>query len=74
MMPNKDGQETLQNIRSLERENGIKGSSEVKVLMITALDDVKTVFGSFKKGATAYLVKPIKKNALEDHLRSFGLI
>ncbi len=74
MMPNKDGQEALQNIRKLEKESGIKESAEVKVIMITALDDVKTVVGSFKKGATAYLVKPIKKNDLEDHLRSFGLM
>ncbi len=73
MMPNKDGQEVLQDIRTLEQESSIKGSSEVKVLMITALDDPKTVIGSLKGGATAYLVKPVKKNDLENHLRSFSL-
>ncbi len=74
MMPIKDGQEALQNIRELEQESGIRGSAEVKVLMVTALDDVKTIIGSLKEGATAYIVKPVNRDVLEEHLRSFGLM
>lgn len=75
MMPHVDGQESLRQIREIEGEMGVKGSDEVKVIMISALDDPKTVVDAFYRGgATAYLVKPIQKKKLLEEIRSFGLI
>ncbi|QTA81596.1 Chemotaxis protein [Desulfonema limicola] len=75
MMPNLDGHEALQQIRDIEKNSGIKGSAEVKVIMITALDDPKTVFKAYYKGgATSYIVKPIEKNKLIQEIRGLGLI
>jgi len=75
MMPNLDGQEALKQIRDIEKESGIKGSGEVKVIMITALDDPKTVFKAYYKGgATSYIVKPIEKDKLIQKIRGLGLI
>ncbi|MDM8535509.1 response regulator [Desulfobacterales bacterium HSG17] len=75
MMPNVDGQEALKQIRDFEKESGIKGSAEVKVIMVTALDDPKTVFKAYYKGgATSYIVKPIEKDKLIQEIRGLGLI
>jgi len=74
MMPNVDGYEALKQIRYMERELGIKGSEEVKVIMVTALDDPKTVIRIYKEGATSYIVKPIEKARLLKEIRSLGLL
>ena len=75
MMPNLDGHEALKQIRDIEKESGIRGSAEVKVIMVTALDDPKTVFKAYYKGgATSYIVKPIEKDKLIQEIRKLGLI
>lgn len=74
MMPNKNGRIALQEIRDLETAHGRTGAKEVKVIMTTALDDVKTVMGSYREGATSYITKPIEKAKLLEEVRSLGLI
>ncbi len=75
MMPNLDGQEALRTIREIEKEIGVEGSKETKVIMITALGDPKNVVEAFYQGgATSYIVKPIDKTRLLEEVRSFGLI
>jgi two-component system chemotaxis response regulator CheY len=75
MMPNVNGQEALLKIREMEKNVGIVGSSEVKVIMTTALGDPRTVVESYyKSGATSYLVKPVEKEKLLTELRNLGLI
>ena len=75
MMPVMDGNEALIQIREIERGLGIAGPEEVKVIMITALDDAKTVVKAYSKGgATSYIVKPIEKERLVSEMRDIGLI
>ena len=75
MMPIMDGKEALVEIRELENSFGIVGSEEVKVIMISALDDAKTVVNAyFKGGATSYIVKPIEKERLLGEMRKIGLL
>ncbi len=75
MMPNIDGQEALMKIREIEKELGVKGPDEVKVIMVTALDDPKTVVEAFYKGgATSYIVKPVEREKLLKEIKSLGLI
>lgn len=75
MMPDIDGQEALKQIRSIERQMGIRGSQEVKVIMLTALDDAHSVVEAYYRGgATAYLVKPIQTEKLLSELKQLGLI
>lgn len=75
MMPNVDGQEALKQIRGIEKEMGVKSAEEVKVIMVTALDDPKSVVEAYYRGgATSYIVKPIEKDKLLDEIRGFGLI
>ncbi len=75
MMPGMDGQQALRIIRGLERDMDIRGSSEVTVIMTTALDDPKNVVEAYYKGgATSYISKPIDKRMLLHLLGTLGLI
>jgi two-component system chemotaxis response regulator CheY len=75
MMPEMDGQDALKRIRDMEKEMGIIGSKEVKVIMVSALDDPKNVIEAFRNGgATSYIVKPIEKEKLLNEIKSLGLL
>lgn len=73
MMPRKSGHEALQDIRALEKKRGIKPTQEAKVVMTTALGDVRTVMGAYKDGATAYVTKPIVRDRMFETLTNLGL-
>ena len=74
MMPKMDGSEALKQIRENESAMGIESLNEVKVIMTTALDDVKTVVSSYKDGATSYVVKPIDKKKLLEEVKNLRLL
>ncbi|MDY7001079.1 MAG: response regulator [Thermodesulfobacteriota bacterium] len=75
MMPEMDGQEALKKIRAIEKAKGIRNAEEVKVIMITALDDPKNVVEAYYKGgATSYVPKPIDRQLFLQLLRNLGLI
>lgn len=72
MMPGKNGLEALEIIRQREDERNL---SRAKVIMTTALSDIKTVVRAFDSGqASAYIVKPIDKDKLYRELKSMSLI
>ncbi len=73
MLPEMDGQEVLREIRSIEKEYGIKPVNMVKVIMTTALGDPKNVVKAFNEGqADSYLVKPIEKRKLLEEIEKLG--
>lgn len=74
MMPEMDGQATLKKIRSLEESKGVMTGDGVKVIMVTALDDMENKLKAVKEFCDAYLVKPVDRSKLLDLIRSFGLI
>ncbi len=74
MMPEMDGQEALRQIRALEEANGIISSDGAKIIMTTALDDMKNVGAAYSSLCDAYLVKPIQKNMLLEELRTLQLM
>ncbi|WP_035273675.1 response regulator [Desulfogranum japonicum] len=76
MMPMMDGNETLRNIRDMEEDAKNSGISQSpsKIIMTTALGDIKTVFESYDNLCDAYLQKPIKKAALLKALVELKLI
>ncbi len=72
MMPGRNGLEALEIIRQREDERSLP---RAKVIMTTALSDIKTVVRSFDSGqASAYIVKPIDKDKLYRELKSMSLI
>jgi two-component system, chemotaxis family, chemotaxis protein CheY len=74
MMPEKDGKGALAEIRALEEAEGTLSSSGAKIIMITALDDVKNVVDSFKALCDAYVFKPVDTAQLLGHLKAFALV
>ncbi len=74
MMPEMDGYTALREIRKLENEAMIECSARSKIVMTTALGDVKTVMGAFHELCDGYLVKPYSKEQLDDELKRLGLI
>lgn len=73
MIPEMDGQTAVKEIRALEEAMGTLSSNGVKIIMTTALDDVKSVVQSFKSLCDAYLFKPIDTGKLFTHIRDLHL-
>ncbi|MFY9978728.1 MAG: response regulator [Candidatus Sulfotelmatobacter sp.] len=74
MMPEMDGQAAIQEIRAIEEAGGIISSNGAKIIMTTALDDVKNVVQSFRSLCDAYLFKPVDTGKLRDHIRTLDLL
>ena len=74
MMPEVDGQTALREIRALEEAGGTPSTKRVKIIMATALNDVGSVVQSIKASCDAYLVKPIHKKELLDHIKDLHLV
>lgn len=74
MMPEMDGQEALRRIREQEEARGILSTKGAKIVMTTALGDVKNVSAAYKSLCDGYLNKPIEKAKLLEELRKLKLI
>ncbi len=68
MMPKKNGQEVLQEIREYEEKNDIFGLDGVKIIMVTALGDNKNIINAFKAQCEGYIIKPIDHQKVLDKL------
>lgn len=73
MMPEMDGQATLNGIRKFEREQGLKSEELTKVVMTTGLNDVSNVMNAFEHGAEAYVTKPISRETLMSEIKKLGI-
>ena len=74
LLPEMDGQAAVKEIRSLEQRRGVLSSAGAKIVMTTAVDDMKHVIRSFQELCDAYLVKPVDLGQLLQHLRTFGFV
>ena len=74
MMPEMDGREAVRRIRAMEEARGILSTNGAKIIMTTALDEIKDVILCFKELCDAYLVKPIDLSQLLGHLRAYRLV
>jgi two-component system, chemotaxis family, chemotaxis protein CheY len=74
MMPEMDGQTAVKQIRALEEAGGTLSSKGAKIIMTTALADVKNIIQSFKSLSDAYLFKPIDTGKLLGHMQDLHLI
>jgi two-component system, chemotaxis family, chemotaxis protein CheY len=75
LMPEMDGQVVLQKIRQMEKDTGIATEDQVKVIMITALDDSENIMQALVKGkCEGYLTKPVSKARIQNQLVELGLV
>jgi two-component system, chemotaxis family, chemotaxis protein CheY len=73
MMPELNGQEALKEIRAMEEAKGILPSGGARIVMTTAMSDMKSVSTAYSNLCDAYLVKPIRKVQLLETLRKLRL-
>ncbi len=78
-MPEMDGQEALQEVHTLEDAGGVPPERKAKIMMTTALTDLKNVIAAcggnpHRSLCDAYLRKPIQRAKLIDELRRLELI
>jgi two-component system chemotaxis response regulator CheY len=64
MMPEKDGHEALKEMRTLEETKNTGSAQEAKIIMTTALGDLKDTASAYLHLCDGYLVKPIDKAKL----------
>ncbi len=74
MLPSVSGQQVLEYFRQVEQERDIPSSKRCHVVMTTSLGESKEVLGAFRRGAEAYLVKPIERVKLFSQLEKLGLV
>jgi two-component system chemotaxis response regulator CheY len=74
MMPEMDGCEAVQQVRALETAHGILSTYGAKIIMTTAVDDIKDVSRCFQELCDAYLLKPIDLAKLLDLMKSHHLV
>ncbi len=74
LMPEMDGQQTLEAIRRLEPDRGVPPAREAKIFMTTAVSSLKEVSKAYSRLCDAYCLKPIDKGRLLEALREHGLV
>lgn len=72
MMPEMDGFEVLKKIRKIEEKNGIIGPDWAKIIMMSGINNPKSIMKAFNAQCEAYLVKPIQPEKVKDYLKQFG--
>ena len=71
LMPGMSGQEVLRHIRKIEQE---QGRTATRIIMTTALNDMKDVMSAFSDECDGYLVKPIQNSSLRNLLYELELL
>jgi two-component system chemotaxis response regulator CheY len=66
MMPVKDGQTTLLELRRYEEVRGVLPTDACRVVMVTALGDAKNVMSAFKSQCEGYLTKPYTMESVQE--------
>lgn len=75
MMPGMDGHQALEGMRHVEHTQGVPASQAAKVIMVSALNDTRTLYRAFFQGhALSFLAKPFTGETVLDELRKFDLI
>ncbi len=74
MMPELDGLSTLTKIREYEDSQGIARNAGVKVMMISAVDDINKIRQSFNDQCEAYVVKPFDREKVLYGMKQLGII
>jgi len=73
MMPEKDGYETLREMRALEQKQDPPLNKRSRIIMVTALEEQENKTKAFYENCDGYLVKPVERKLLEEMLNKMKL-
>lgn len=74
MMPELDGQKVLKKIRDEEDKRQISREKRAKIIMVTALDEMKAIMESYHALCDGYLMKPIDHAMVVAQLKECNVI
>ncbi len=74
MMPELNGIDAVRQIRALEEAHGFSAASGERIIMTTAVNDMREVIQCFQEFCGAYLLKPIDLQELLTYMRFSRLI
>ncbi|HOM16978.1 MAG TPA: response regulator [Thermoguttaceae bacterium] len=72
MMPQMNGHQMLETIRTMERNRGIMGGDGVKIVITTGKEDAEECIRAFREGCEYFLVKPIQPADVLECLRELN--
>ncbi len=73
LMPEMDGMNALERIRCIERQRGGSPASWTTIVVLSTVDEVKTIMDAFRKGEiAAYLTKPLDVGRIESLLNDIA--
>ncbi|MCF7810317.1 response regulator [bacterium] len=73
-LPDVDGMTVLKKIRWYEKNNDVNESERTKIIVTTSTSEIEIVKKAAVLGCDGYLLKPVDRLKLIEHLRSFGLL
>jgi len=74
MMPVKNGQAALKEIRDIEKQEGTLPAQAVKIIITTILEKSQDIMKPFEKICNGHLSKPIRQDKLLELLHEFGML
>lgn len=74
MMPKLGGIEALSAIRKLEDRFGLKKENKQQVLIVSSVAEKAEIVRAAQSGCNGYLIKPVRKAAIEGRLKALGMI
>jgi len=72
-MPVMSGDETLRQIRIVEKENGVEEGNRALIMMVTGVADRDTVKFCKSEGCDHFIVKPFVRETVVAKLRAMGI-
>ncbi|MGD9157558.1 MAG: HDOD domain-containing protein [Desulfobacteraceae bacterium] len=72
-MPDMDGKEVLQTIRTIENEKKVPRDKRAKILMTSGQADKQTILTCVRMGCDDYISKPFDKDTILKKIRKLGL-
>ncbi|HVN70669.1 MAG TPA: HDOD domain-containing protein [Desulfomonilia bacterium] len=73
-MPEMDGTEVLNRIRTAEKDKVTPREAQVKIFMVTAASDKDVILTCIKSGCNDYIMKPFSRETVVKKLRDNGLV
>jgi len=73
-MPVLDGIRTLEQLRTVEKNNNIGEKDAAKIIMVTSSFDKDQITACFEKGCNDYIIKPFDEEKLLDRLKNNNLV